>query len=73
MSPDVNGLIGQLKEAQDAVSGWAVVVTVAGDNAVLMENLKKKKNAKKSLWKHACKENLSCRLDQLKTCFSSHS
>ena len=40
MCPDVERLIGQLEEAQDAVGGWAVGVSVAGDDAVLMENLK---------------------------------
>ena len=41
MCPDVKRLIGQLEQAQDAVSGWAAGVSVPGDDAVLMENLKK--------------------------------
>lgn len=41
MGPDVERLIGQLEEAQDAVCGWAAGVSVAGDDAVLMENLEK--------------------------------
>lgn len=43
MGPYVEGLIGQLEEAQDAVSGWAAGVSVARDDAVLMENLEKRK------------------------------
>lgn len=39
VGPDVERLIGQLEEAQDAVSGWTAGVSVAGDDAVLMENL----------------------------------
>lgn len=45
MGPYVEGLIGQLEEAQDAVSGWAVRVSVARDDAVLMENLEKKNSS----------------------------
>lgn len=41
MCPDVERLIGQLEEAEDAVGGWAAGVSVAGDDAVLMENLEK--------------------------------
>lgn len=41
VGPYVEGLIGQLKEAQDAVSGWAAWVSVARDDAVFMENLEK--------------------------------
>lgn len=41
VGPYVEGLIGQLEEAQDAVSGWAAGVSVARDDAVLMENLEK--------------------------------
>lgn len=41
MGPDVERLIGQLEEAQDAVGGRAARVSVAGDDAVLMENLEK--------------------------------
>lgn len=40
MGPDVEGLIGQLEEAQDAVGGRAAGVSVAGDDAVLVENLR---------------------------------
>lgn len=43
VGPYVEGLIGQLEEAQDAVSGWAAGVSVARDDAVLMENLEKRK------------------------------
>lgn len=43
MGPDVEGLIGELKEAEDAISGWTARVSVAGDDAVLMENLRVKK------------------------------
>lgn len=42
MGPDVERLIGQLEQAQDAVGGWAAGVSVPRDNAVLMENLEKK-------------------------------
>lgn len=40
VGPDVEGLIGQLEEAQDAVGGRAAGVSVAGDDAVLVENLR---------------------------------
>lgn len=39
MGPDVERLIGQLEQAEDAVSGRAARVSVAGDDAVLMKNL----------------------------------
>lgn len=42
MGPDIERLIGHLEEAQDAVGGWAPGVPVPSNNAVLMENLKKK-------------------------------
>lgn len=45
MGPYVEGLIGQLEEAQDAVSGWAAGVSVARDDAVLMENLEKENSS----------------------------
>lgn len=45
MGPDVERLIGQLEEAQDAVGGRAARVSVAGDDAVLMENLENKKKS----------------------------
>lgn len=45
VGPDVERLIGQLEEAQDAVGGRAARVSVAGDDAVLMENLEKKKKS----------------------------
>lgn len=45
VGPDVERLIGQLEEAQDAVGGRAARVSVAGDDAVLMENLENKKKS----------------------------
>lgn len=47
MGPDVEGLIGELEETEDAIGGWAARVPVAGDDAVLVENLRveKKKNS----------------------------
>lgn len=41
VGPDVKRLIGQLEEAQDAVSGRAAGGSVPRDDAVLMENLEK--------------------------------
>lgn len=41
VGPDVECLIGQLEEAPDAVSGRAAGVSVARDDAVLMENLER--------------------------------
>ena len=43
MCPDIERFIGQLEEAEDAVSGWAARVSVAWDDAVLMEHLNKTK------------------------------
>lgn len=37
--PDVEGLVGELEEAQDAVCGRAAGVSVPRDDAVLVENL----------------------------------
>lgn len=39
VGPDVERLIGQLEQAQDAVDGWAAGVSVPRDDAVLMEDL----------------------------------
>ena len=39
VGPDVECLIGQLEEAEDAVGGRATGVAVAGDDAVFMEYL----------------------------------
>lgn len=41
MGPDVERLIGQLEQAEDAVSGRAARVSIPGDDAVLMKNLVK--------------------------------
>lgn len=39
--PDVERLVGHLEEAEDAVGGRAAWMPVAGDDAVLMENLER--------------------------------
>ena len=39
VGPYVEGLVGELEEAQDAVRGRAAGVSVPGDDAVLVENL----------------------------------
>lgn len=39
MRPDVEGLIGHLKEAEDAGSGGTLWVPVAKEDALLMEHL----------------------------------
>lgn len=44
MGPDVEGLIGELEEAEDAVSGRAAGVSVPRHDTVLMENLKKEES-----------------------------
>lgn len=44
MGPDVKRLIGQLEEAEDAVGGGAAGMAVAGDDAVLMEHLRRDGN-----------------------------
>lgn len=43
VGPDVEGLIGELEEAEDAVGGWAARVSVPRDDAVLVENLQEEK------------------------------
>lgn len=45
VGPDVEGLIGELEEAEDAVGGRAARVSVAGDDAVLVENLHEETNS----------------------------
>lgn len=42
VGPYVEGLVGELEEAQDAVRGRAAGVSVAGDDAVLVENLQRR-------------------------------
>lgn len=39
MCPDVEGLIGHLEEAEDAGSGGTLWVSVAKEDALLMEHL----------------------------------
>lgn len=39
VGPDVEGLIGELEEAPDAICGWAAGVSVPWDDAILMKNL----------------------------------
>lgn len=39
MSPDVEGLVGHLEKAEDAGSGGTLWVSVAKDDALLMEHL----------------------------------
>lgn len=41
--PDVEGLVGELEEAQDAIFGGAAGVSVPWDDAVLVENLQDRK------------------------------
>lgn len=43
VGPDVERLIGQLEQAQDAVCCWAARVSVPWNDAIFMENLKTEK------------------------------
>lgn len=40
MRPDIEGLVSELEQAEDAVSSGAARVTIPRDNRVLLEGLK---------------------------------